>query len=205
MSIDAAVASIIASIVSVFVGLVAIALAVYFYTQSKTTEIKVSSALASIKAQTGTLEKLTGRHMDRLIKGITEPRATKESLSAVMAAIQELPGSISSHLQVPAQALITEVVTSYITTFYYVGIANVLSQPSLPTDPEMDNPVKELVDQTYSDFYYMEALLAKASPAELQTNRLAHLYEYAQQQWKPFVRNAAMVYQQRGDATERAE
>ena len=95
------IASIVGSIVSVIVGLVAISLAVYFYTQSKDTEGNVSTALASIQAQTEALQKLTGRWMDRLTRYATEARPSEEALVQLARAVVDMPANIASQLRSP--------------------------------------------------------------------------------------------------------
>jgi hypothetical protein len=75
--------SFIASIVSLILSIVAIFLSAYFYTQAKNTEKAVSEALIEIKTQTGNLDKLTGKLLDRLTRFVTSPQpmdATQEKL-----------------------------------------------------------------------------------------------------------------------------
>lgn len=201
-------ASIVASIVSIILGLLAIALSLFFYSQSKNTEKEVEKALEGVKSQTDALQRLAGRQMDRLIRGVTEPRPVEDSLVQVMlTAITQMPASIVSQLQGASagatnQALINEAITCYIATYYYAGIANVALQSFLRPlgEIEPDDPTKRLIDQTSTDFRYMEGLLNRVDSSELAANRLNHLYTEAATQWKPYVMDSTMVYKLRDAA-----
>ena len=58
--------SIVASIVSVVLGFLAIAMSVYFFVVGRKTEREVSNSLIKIETQADMLQKLSGRQMDRL-------------------------------------------------------------------------------------------------------------------------------------------
>jgi len=68
------IAAIVASIVGAILAVVAIAQAVYFYTQTKGSEARVENALTGIKEQTEALKAISGRQLDRLTKYATAPR-----------------------------------------------------------------------------------------------------------------------------------
>src|SRR5262249_41060704 len=78
-------ASIIASIVSVILALVAIAQSIYFYTQSKNTESRVQEALTAIKTQTESLQALSGKYLDRLTRYVTTPREDPNQIAQLFA------------------------------------------------------------------------------------------------------------------------
>jgi hypothetical protein len=61
-----------ASISSIILAFVAIAQATYYFTQTKSTEERVSVALAEIKSAAQSLERLSGRYLDRLTKHVAE-------------------------------------------------------------------------------------------------------------------------------------
>lgn len=79
------------SIASIILAVIAIGMSVYFYTQSKNTETKVESSLESIKAQTDTLQKLTGKWMDRLTKYVTDSNPYDQTFIHIISALKELP------------------------------------------------------------------------------------------------------------------
>ena len=64
--------SLISSAVSIALAIIAICLSLYFFVQSRNVQQNVSSALVEIKTQTGLLQKLTFKQLDRLTKFVTE-------------------------------------------------------------------------------------------------------------------------------------
>ena len=198
--------TLISSAVSIILGFGAVALAVYFYTQAKNSEARVSNTLESIKAQTDTLQRLTARQMDRLIRGYTDSRPPDESyLYMIVETIKQIPTSIASQLQgasstTTSQALLVEVVTCYITAYYYAGIANLTLQGLLPplADLKPNDTIKQLVDQSYADFFTLDGILGRLEASWLTSNRLHHLYTEADL-WKsiPLVKDSTTVYQER--------
>jgi len=200
------ITSLVASLLSIALSAIAIWLSVHFYTQGKNTEQRVTNALEGIRAQTDALQRLTGRHMDRLIRGVTEQDPSQSTLIlAVVQALREIP-SIASQLHgtspsATAQVLANEAILGYIGIYYYSGIANVAWQYFLPPLHELqtDNAAKILVDQTCSDFRILETLISKIDPSTLQSSQLYHLYLEAYNRWKPYVKDSTMVYQERGE------
>lgn len=198
-------ASIVASIVSVIVAVLAIGLSVYFYTQSKNTERNVATALASVQTQGDALQKLTGRWMDRLTRYATEqPKHDQETFLYLLTAIKEIPSSIATQFRSPAsdannQALLSEVVTAYLAIYYYVAVANVAMQTYLPSLNEIqpDDITKKLLDQTSADFQKMENIIIAIDKGLIAASPLHYLYQDAINEWRPFVKDATMVYSSR--------
>jgi hypothetical protein len=62
------------SLASLLLSIIAIWLSLYFFIQSKNTEKNVNEALTEIKTHTGTLERLTGKWMERLTRFVTSPQ-----------------------------------------------------------------------------------------------------------------------------------
>jgi hypothetical protein len=198
------VASIVSSFVSTILAGFAIWLSLYMFNKGKDTEGDVRESLASIKAQTDALQKLTGKMMDRLTSAVTAPRAADEALVVLMQTIREMPVAIATNLQAPSagadrQALLVEVLTAYIATLYYAGVANVVTQLHLPPLEDLggDDPAKRLVDTTCNDFRLLEGYIARFDPGLVTANRLQHLYAEAMQQWKPHVKDSTTVYRDR--------
>lgn len=199
--------SVVSSAVSIILAFGAVALAVYFYTQAKNSESRVSNTLESIKAQTDTLQRLTARQMDRLIKGYTDSRPPEESLLyMIVETIKDIPTSIASQLQGASsttnnQALQVEVVTCYIAAYYYAGITNLAVQSYLPPllDLGPNDALKRVVDQSYADFFTLDGILKGLEPAWLTSNRLYHLYTEASQ-WESSLKDSTRVYQDRQGA-----
>src|SRR5262245_49375102 len=120
-------------LVSIALGGLAIWLALYLYNQAKNTEQRVGETLAAIKAQTDALQRLTGKMLDRLTTAVTAARPADEALVLLMSTFRDLPTTIAANLRAPStdapqQALVNEVLTAYIATFYYTALTNVVSQ-----------------------------------------------------------------------------
>src|SRR5438034_553609 len=82
--------SLVASVVSVIVGVFAVALAVAFYLAGRGTEQRVGSSLTKIETQTEMLQKITGKQLDRLTRFATDRPDVEQTKPAelVLALIQ---------------------------------------------------------------------------------------------------------------------
>jgi hypothetical protein len=198
------VVSVVASVVSIILAGFTIWLALYMFNQTKNTEAEAKAALASIKSQMDTLQKLTGRMMDRLTTAVTAPRAADEAIVLLVSTLRDIPTTLAANLRAPAadasqQALWNEVLTAYIATYFYAGITNVASQAHLPplADVKEDDFFKKVVDSSFNDFRLLEDYIGKFDANVLGANRLYHLYTEASQEWRPFVKDSTAVYRER--------
>ena len=93
--------------------------------------------------------------------------------------------------------------TAYIATLYYAGIANVAMQAYLPplADLEEDEFAKRVLDTSCNDFRLLEGYVAQFDPQLVQGNSLHQLYVEAIQQWKPHVKDSTTVYRDRESAS----
>src|SRR5919108_690013 len=95
-------------------------LSLHFYEKAKESETKVAQLLEGIRTQTDSLQKLTGRWMDRFTRHATEPKPVDESLMALVSAVAGLPTTILTTLKIPAgseqqiEPLRGELVNAYI-------------------------------------------------------------------------------------------
>ena len=64
--------SLVSSVLSSVLALVAISLSLYFFVQSRNVQENVSTTLAEIKTQAGVLQKITFKQLDRLTRFVTE-------------------------------------------------------------------------------------------------------------------------------------
>lgn len=199
--------SIVSSIVSVILGLLAIALSVYFFVQSKNTEKGVSNSLTKIETQAESLQKLTSRYLDRLTRYVTEdkPDAMSESVPTLVAILSQLPQTITNTLMQVAprdktQELTTELYSCYIALYFYIAQTNYWSQFYLPRASEFkeDDPfhtlVRRIVDMSAADFEVMANILNKCDQPKLQTNQLVHLLNEAKDFLRIHVRTTAQVF-----------
>lgn len=197
--------SIVSSIVSVILGILAIGLSVYFFVQGRSTEQGVSNSLTKIETQAEMLQKITGRQMDRLTKYVTEERPAEPHMTQTLIALLELAKPLTANLQqtsgsVDSEKLVTELVTCYIGLYYYTAQTNYWAQWYLPPITEFDETnqfhtlTKTVVDQSAADFNYMAKLLASVDVKRLEASPVAHLLREAKDVWRVAVRGSADVY-----------
>jgi len=208
------IASIVASVASTILAIVAIGLSVLFYTQGKNSEVRVQMALEGIRAQTDALQKLTGRWMDRLTKYVTTPHEPMvETQSQLLLAIKELPKDIVSQLLVPsAQSqqpeLLRECVSGYCALYYYTAIANYWAQFCLPPFEQFEDNssysefIKNAVDQSYKDFQLLAGILERVDPSLLALNPLKHLVDKARDEYRHLIKDTMGVYTARAQRGE---
>lgn len=196
--------SMVAGFVGTIVGGFSVWLALHLYTKSKDTESHVKESLASIKAQTDTLQKLTGKMMERLTTAVTAPRAADEAFVLLMTTIRDMPTTIAANLRSPADdaslpALRAELLNAYVVLFYYAGVANVASQAYLPSlDAEDEGShLQRIVDQSAADFRLLEGMIDAIDETSVQSSRVLHLHIEAATQWKPLVKDSVAVYRER--------
>jgi len=203
--------NLIAAATGIVLGPLSIWLSLAFYHKAKDAETETAKALAAIKAQTGTLERLTARWMDRLTRAVTGPRPVDESLTLLVTTLAQLPTSLLSQFQgqtgqgSDVRALTGELVSTYIVIYYYVCASNVLGQGLLPDKAEFD-PQNEVhvglqrwVDMSAQDFQYMAGILNQVDQKIIKASPYKHLLDEAVSNWRPYVRNFDEHYQTRDE------
>lgn len=202
-----------ASLASLILAVLAIGLSVYFYTQSKNTETNISGALEGIRAQTDALQRIVGKQMTQLIRGVTEQPSPESSVYVEMiSAIKQIPTNVTMLLQAPssssaaaaeasAQYWKEEAIRGYLGAYYYAAIANVANSFFLPSLEylEQDNYLKTIQDTSYSNFQFIESWLSSLGKDLTKSNNY-HLYEEATAYWKPHVKDSTAVYRERAKA-----
>ena len=98
--------SIVSSIVSIILAIVAIGLAVYFFVVGRNTETRVGSSLTKIETQAEMLQRLTGRQLDRLTKFVTEDKrpADDSRLTEFLALVMQVAKPLTEGVSLPAAA-----------------------------------------------------------------------------------------------------
>jgi hypothetical protein len=180
----------VASIVSVVLGVIAFWVSLYFFAQAKRTEQAVSNSLTKIETQADMLQKISGRQLDRLTRFVTDPAARGpdpqlESLIGVLVQVVQplASGRLNDPGQQTAEQLRDELVSCYLLIHHYTAQTNLWSQLQLPSattfNPEdaTHSLVRRTIDGSAADFEYMERLLAGIDAAKVKSNSLAHVYE----------------------------
>ncbi len=186
---------------SLVLGGFAIFLSVYFYTKAKDTEKDTAKTLEGIKAQTETLQRLTGRWMDRFTRYATEPHPADEGLMMLASAMADLPTTILTHLRLQAptttsnEPLISELVSCYILLYFYTAVANVMGQALLPGPDNFDPSIpehaniKRIIDRSFTDFATIADIITRVDASRLDANYYRNLLLEAQGLWRPLIRN----------------
>lgn len=179
------VLSLAVGLMSLVLGGFSIWLALQFYTKGKDAEKEAAKSLEGIRAQTDALQRLAGRWMDRMTRYVTEPRPADENMIALVSAVAGLPTAILSQIHLPQgaasnakepqanPALIADLVSCYISLYWYTAVANLAAQALLPDRDEFDPAdanhtfLQSFVDASASDFRYMEVVISKVDDAWL--------------------------------------
>ncbi len=199
--------SIVSSIVSTILGFFAIFLSVYFFVVSKNSEKEVSKSLTKIETQAEMLERLTGKQMDRLTKYVTKERnrQTDDILPSIVTVLSELPFAITASLQRVTsnddnEQLLNELLTCYISLYFYTVQTNYWSQQYLPELTEFDEDnqshvtIRNIIDRSNADFITIAEILSNVDPTRLENNNLVHLLTETRDMWKDYVRSSVEVF-----------
>ena len=126
-------------LMSLVLGGFSIWLSLHFYEKAKEAEKQTALTLEGIRTQAESLQKLTGRWMDRFTRHATEPRPADEGLMALVSAVADLPTTILTTLRVTpsldltqVEPLRAELTNAYIALYYYASVGNVVLQSLLP-------------------------------------------------------------------------
>ena len=193
--------SLISSAVSIALAIIAICLSLYFFVQSRNVQQNVSSALVEIKTQTGLLQKLTFKQLDRLTKFVTErpDQQQLDELSKFSSIFREdLKRQEGIHKQ-----LVKETLNCYIGIYFYTALTNYWAQGYIPSSDQFDKNnrdhvlARRVVDLSCEDFNLLAGILNNATPDELNASPLVGLMKETQERWRPFVRTSQQVFESR--------
>lgn len=199
------IASIVSSFVSLILAIIAIWLALYFYTQAKNTEANVQVALEGIKTQTNALQSLNARTLDRLTRYVTTPRNdTTQAMQLLADALKDIPNIVLKLTLPPAggneQTLRSEIIHAYIALWHYIATTNIWASLSLPSPESFDETkpndrlIKQVVDSSAADFAYMTSIIEKLDINQIRATTYAHLYEEVNGFLRQMVGDTAQQY-----------
>ena len=202
--------SVVASIVSIILAVVAIGLAVFFFVVGRNTEIRVGASLSKIETQAEMLQKLTGRQLERLTRFVTEDRRPTDDpkVAEFMNTFMELAKPHAASLgNVDAGGdvvqLRAQLLNTYVLTYYYVAVSNYWAQFLLPDADEYEAKndfhvlARRMVDQSATDFAALAQWLSQLSKTELSRLPAARFLEETEQFWKGEVKSVSDVYIER--------
>jgi hypothetical protein len=199
--------SLVSLLTGVVLNVVAIALAVYFYTQAKNTEAQVKVGVAEIRQQTDSLGKLTGRLLDRLTRAVTEGRPAHEErqLMVFVEAMRSFgygPGAqtqpVSAIEQNQEDPRLREQLIA--ATYLYAAITNVALQSLLPENlADVGDKLRRFIDMSNADVVGAQRLLV---PTEEWNDATKALFAEVRDSWLTEVRDTLAYYQVRAAAKE---
>ena len=202
--------SIVASVVSVILGLLAIGLSIWFFVVNRGTEKNVSNSLTKIETQANVLQKITGKQLDRYTKYFTEekPATYEPFIPKLIEALINLPETLITQSQQLPSSQITKEMTKtlimfYISTYFYTTQTNFWIQPYLPNAQDFDpqNPhhisIKRIVEMSAADCHTVAEILDNCNPQELADNPLSTYLFETRDIWKDFVRTCSQIYESR--------
>ena len=164
------------AVASTVLAVVAMGQSLYFYNQAKNTERNTGETLAAIRAQTQTLEKLTGRQLDRLTRFATQPRDHEPAMSYVVTLMRELTNITASSSPVSPTAGTSKddaVLLGLYNTFYFSGLANMGWSAFMANDKnfeEADDQAYEIIDESHR--FYFASLNQLLAYKETDLNRI---------------------------------
>lgn len=177
----------VASIASLLLAVVSVLLAIYFFIKSKEAEKETTSLLVKTEQQVSLMERVTTKMLDKYVDYSTKPRQNDEMTNQLFSLVQaSIPsgGQALSSADVESSEVSVDLVTTYIATMYWSGIANVALQDRLPEDPaQLVTPdyssYSDLLRSTKSDFLFARNWLLSNGGALIQKSSAANYYQQA--------------------------
>jgi len=150
--------SLVSSIASLILAVISIWLAVHFYSKSKEAEKAAAQLLTKLETQTGLINRVTTRMLDKYVTYSTSPKEPDESL-LIMAQIvqsslsQGLPNNNQVSQEDNSEAVVQHLTTLYIVVMYYAAISNAFLQATAPNQiSELEDSHKVLLERSSSDY-----------------------------------------------------
>ena len=199
-----------ASLVSIILGILSIALSLVFFAAAKKTERSVEVSLTKIDTQTEMLQKITGKQLDRLTKAVIDrPPDGADFVPQMLEVLSKVPQALTGPLippraSEPPKELMDELHLCYVAVYFYAAHTNVWSQDNLPSAGEFDTAntlhalVKRIVDMSAADFQHMTGIIAKIPDDRLAQIPNAGLVAETKEYLAPHVKSAADVFVSRG-------
>ena len=199
--------TIIASVASLVVSIGAVTLAIVFYMGGRNTELRITTALAEIKAQTEALQKLSGKQIDKLLDHAfnshtadSNTEITKQLLNVLKEKPDALMGQVSEQQKKTGSQDEQIQITLSIVIYFYTAQTNYWSQFYLPKPSEFDRDnqfhqlVKRIIDSSYADFNLSDKILSQIDENNLNRNNLINLFKETRDDWRYSVKSSSDVF-----------
>ena len=199
------------NIVSMILAIMAMWFAFYIYDKGKATDQSITNSLSKIEAQAESLQKLSGKWMDRLTRYVTQerpPGPLDQTLPELVTVLATLPQAITMQINQPTKSdppehLIEELLTCYIVIYYYTALTNFWTQGYLPDVADFDEKnefhqlTKRVTDGSSQDFGNIARILEATDQQRLSRNSLAHMLVETRNLWRHHVRSVADIWQRK--------
>ena len=204
--LDANTISIIAGATSIVLAFLAIVLMIWFFILSKNSEAKVSNSLTKIETQAESLQRLSGRWMDRLTKYVTteKPSIIEPAITNMFTQLPQAIIQIISQVQTKQSGEITLTSEQFniaaISIYFYSAQTNYWSQKFLPLISEFDenNPnhtlIKRIIDTSHQDFQTIHQALLKTNQDELSKCKIYNIYLETKNDLAPYVHSVSEIF-----------
>jgi len=205
--LDTNTVSLIASATSIILALLAIILSVWFFVLSKKTEKESSSSLTKIETQADSLQKLTGKWMDRLTKYVTTDRPSPLE-PAINTMFSQLPQAIIQFItqtQIPSNKgdlsfTIEQYHITAISLYFYSAQTNYWCQRYLPHAKDFDENndshklIRRIIDTSYADFHLIHNHLLNANQNDLSRSKVYNIYLETKDSLAQYIRSVADIF-----------
>jgi hypothetical protein len=203
------VVGIVAGLVSIGLGILAIWLSLWFFKQSKQTESNVDASLIKIETQTEMLQKITSKQLDRLTKFVTEPKSNQndEQLNELLKTFSQLPQLLLAP-QPNSTPNNEQNLSLLIALYFYTAQTNWSAASSLPTAEEFDSSIpyhahiKRIVDMSANDFQSVTNQLSQIDQNKLEAVNTYHLYEETLKNFSGLVKNSSDAFVAKAKTSE---
>ena len=203
--------SIASSVASILLAVLAFGFSFYVYDKGRTTDQSITNSLAKIETQAESLQRLSGKWMDRLTRYVTTdrpPGPLDQQLPQLIAVLGQLPQAITMKISQPLTSdppehLIEELITCYIAMYYYSAQTNFWAAACLPNIEDFDvtndfhQTTRRVVDVSCQDFQHMANVLGSIELSRLKRNPSFKLLEETRDLWRLHVLSVSDIWAQR--------
>lgn len=177
--------NLLASLASLILSVLAIALALYFYERSKDSEKNTALNVNEIKTQTRALTEISSRMLDKYTDYATGPKAADESFLVVTQLLSQMTSSrITGNPDGGTKAQLERyAVDVSIAALFYAGLTNLAVQDLLPQrliDIEDGNGLPNVLNFSKEDFDDLWQRLSTVEQDMLTGSAVHNLYQITQ-------------------------
>jgi hypothetical protein len=177
--------TLVSTIASLILAVLAIWLAIYFFVKSKNSEKESASLLVRINSQTDLLHKVSNKLLDKYVAYSTQPKQADETYVLLAQVVQTTlsQGLASNGTTAANQQVMQELTTIYIAVLYYSALSNVYLQGAIPSEMteaelEQQSPwLRTLLDRSSADFFVANEWLNQNGGGYIESSTAKQYYQ----------------------------